>query len=168
MTTAPAKRLPPIGRLCLLFHYNPLTGMITHLYQRGSRRAGQPAGSNDKRGIPRLYVDGHYCRADSAAFALYNHRDPYPKHVIPIDGDPHNLRILNLGLSDEPFVQPRVKRRRAKRPWYEGKKHIRLKDGLWYAHLNRRKQGPFESRAEAIAAMRDGSWTPRQDDAEDH
>jgi hypothetical protein len=155
MTTfPPAKRLPSIARLCVLFHYNPLTGAITHLYQRGSQRAGQPAGTADKSGILRLYVDGSYYRADSIAFALYNYSDPWPKHVIPIDGDTDNLRIANLALSDERFVQPRAKRRRARRPWYEGKKHIRRKDGLWYAHLNRHKKGPFESRAEAIAAMK--------------
>jgi hypothetical protein len=152
--TPPAKRLPPLKQLRLLFHYNPLTGAITYAQQRGNRKLGQPAGSSWPSGAIRLCIDGKYYRADAVAFALYHERDPYPKYVVPLDGDVRNLRIFNLALSDAPFIPPRIIRRRARRPWYESKKYIRQKDGLWFAHLNRRKEGPFESRAEAIAAIK--------------
>jgi hypothetical protein len=35
--------LPPIHELRSLFHYNPLTGAITYLQQRGPRKPGDPA-----------------------------------------------------------------------------------------------------------------------------
>ena len=152
--TPPAKRLPPLKRLRLLFNYNPLTGAITYAQQRGNRKLGQPAGSSWPSGTRRLHIEGEYYRADAVAYALHHERDPCPMHVAPIDGDVCNLRISNLKLSDAPFMPARITRRRARRPWYESKKHIRQKDGLWYAHLSRQKEGPFDSRAEAIAIIR--------------
>lgn len=146
--------LPSLDHLRSLFHYNPLTGGFVYLQQRGPRRAGGPAGTTI-RGIPHLYVNGAQHRAAAVAWALSYGADPSPQHVIPLDGDPLNLRLSNLALSDQPFTRSKASgRRRATRPKWEKSVHYRHDDGL-HRVLHRGKiVGKFISRAEALAFKR--------------
>jgi hypothetical protein len=147
-----AKSLPPLDQLHSLFHYNPLTGAITYLQQRGPRTAGKPAGATI-RGIPSLYVAGAYHSAAAVAWALHHGADPSPQHVTPADSDPLNLKINNLRLADEKFIRQRVRRKPARR-FIGHKKHIRYSSslGMWQAWHNYKLLGLFYSKTEASIA----------------
>ena len=73
--------LPPIHELRSLFHYNPLTGAITYLQQRGPRKPGDPAGSTQS-GIPHVYINGRQHRA--AAIAWVRQVAPPAPVVVPV------------------------------------------------------------------------------------
>lgn len=148
--------LPALDLLRETFHYDPTAGRFTYLQQRGPRAPGAPAGTN-VRGIPSLYLAGSYWRAAAVAWALFYGADPAPLHPVPIDGDPCNLRIANLALSEEPYRRPNhiPGRRPAGRPaWYRSQIRYSAIEGVWMAWHNRRLLGHFCSRPEAMAAKR--------------
>lgn len=151
-----ADPVPALDLLRGLFHYNPLTGIITYAQQRGPKSPGDHAGTT-VRGVLHVYIAGAYHRAPAVAWTLFHGSDPAPMHVIPVDGNPDNMEVSNLALSEHPFRRPNYVpgRRRARRPAWE-KNHIRYSaaEGLWKAFHNRKLLGPFLSRAEAVAAKR--------------
>lgn len=152
MTDTPP--LPPLPELQALFHYNPITGIITYLQQRGPRQPGEPAGAT-YRGRLRLYLNGYHC-AMAVAWALYHGSDPSPRYVIPCDGNPLNLALVNLKLSDQKFAHTR-KRGRSARRFIGHEKHIRYSAdlGLWKAWHKRQLLGLFATRADAGMAKLD-------------
>ena len=146
--------LPPIHELQALFHYNQLTGVFTYLQQRGPRKIGDPAGSTQGN-IPYLFFGGRQPAA-SVAWAMAHGTDPSPQHVICIDGNPLNLAIANLALSDSPpcYLSPR--RKRGRRPGWE-RTDIRRskKTGFWVAkYKGETIGGEYYTRQEAISARR--------------
>lgn len=146
-------KLPPLELLHSLFHYNPVTGQISYLQQRGPRRPGDPAGCT-QGGYPCLFIQGRHWRAARVAWALYHGADPAPHHPIPVDGDPLNLQLANLSLSTEPFVRPRLYRKSKRRQSLQ--KHIKYfpAEGVWKAWHRRRIIGSYSSKREAIDAKR--------------
>jgi hypothetical protein len=158
MDSAPP--LPPLPELRALFHYNPVTGTISYLQQRGPKLAGRPAGTT-QQGIPLIRYAGQYHPAAAVAWALYHRRDPSPQHVIPCDGNPLNLALVNLKLSDTKFTRIAKRGRSAKRPARNKReKHLRFSTtlGMWQAWHNHKLLGLFYSKTEAsmakLAAMK--------------
>lgn len=153
----PAPSLPPLTILRALFHYNPLTGVISYLQQRGPRSPGEPAGAT-VRGVPRLYVNGAYCRAAAVAWALSHGADPAPQHVTPADGDPMNIKLSNLRLSDAPYARSNLsagKGKRKRRPvWVRRSIRYMQGEGVWRVWHKWRVLGEYGSLAEAMAAKR--------------
>lgn len=151
--TAPP--LPPLPVLRDMFSYNPLTGVISYLQQRGPRGIGEPAGASIK-GTPRLYVNNRYCRAAAVAWALAHGADPAPQHVVPADGDPFNLRLINLQLSPEPFrrsnLSPGQRKRRPR--WIRQHCRYSRARGVWIVWHNRRNIGEYSTLMEAALAKR--------------
>lgn len=151
-------KLPPITELRLLFHYNPLTGAITYLQQRGRKAPGQPAGSVVD-GRLWLSIDGQLYAAPVVAWALFHGRDPAAdgSHITPIDNNPLNLQLSNLQLSPEPHRRtpgPRVGRRARRASWQS---HVRFsrRNGCWKAYHKRRLLGEYETKALALNAKRE-------------
>lgn len=146
--------LPPLDLVRSLIHYNPITGQLTYLQQRGPRRPGDPAGSTQS-GIPYLFLAGRQHKAAAVAWMLYHGADPSPQHVVCRDGNPLNLAISNLALSDDPPAYPRHKGRRRREPaWI--KRDIRYDYGFqrWIAKIGQKRLGEFLTRKEAIAARK--------------
>jgi hypothetical protein len=154
--------LPPISELQALLHYNQLTGQFTYLKQRGPRKIGDPAGSTQGN-IPYLFLNGRQPAA-LVAWIMANGTDPSPQHVICIDGNPLNLALCNLALSDKPPCYDSPHRKRGRRPGWE-RTDIRRhrKTGFWVAKYKGTVIGEFLSRPEAIAARR----LAAKEDAED-
>lgn len=151
-------KLPPITELRLLFHYNPLTGTISYLQQRGRRAPGQPAGSV-VRGRLWLSIDSELYAAPAVAWALTHGRDPAADglHVAPIDGDPLNLRLANLQLSPEPYRRPcgASRGRRAQRASWQSHVRYSQRAGVWKAYHNRQLIGTYETKEQALDAKRE-------------
>lgn len=146
--------LPPLDLVRSLIHYNPITGQLTYLQQRGPRRPGDPAGSTQS-GIPCVFLAGRQRRAAAVAWMLYHGADPSPQHVVCRDGNPLNLAISNLALSDDPPAYPRHKGRRKKEPaWMKRDIRYIREQNLWIAKYGRRVLGEFMTRQEAIAARK--------------
>lgn len=152
----PAPSLPPLSLLRDLFSYNPVTGAISYLQQRGPRSPGEPAGAT-VRGVPRLYVNGAYCRAAAVAWALSHGRDPAPQHVVPADGDPMNLKSYNLQLSDAPYKRCNIStgKRKDLPVWLKRCVRYSKTQGVWLAFHKRQLLGEFSSRQEAVTAKFD-------------
>ena len=145
--------LPPISELQALFHYNQLTGVFTYLQQRGPRKIGDPAGSTQGN-IPYLHVNSRQPAA-SVAWAMAHGVDPSPQHVICIDGNPLNLALLNLALSDSPPAYRSPHRKRGRRPGWQRTDIRRRKDtGLWTAKYKGAIVDECYTRQEAISARR--------------
>jgi len=149
----PAPPLPPLDLLRGLFAYNPLTGDIRYLQQRGPRSPGEPAGAT-VRGVPRLYVNGAYHRAAAVAWALHHGVDPAPQHVIPANGSPMNLQLSNLRLSPTPYTRSNRSTGRPKRRPAWVRRHIRYSQerGAWLAWHKKRLLGEYDSLHEAMDA----------------
>lgn len=143
----------PLPELRQLFHYNPISGAITYICDRGPRKTGDPAGSTQS-GLPCVYFAGRQWKAARVAWALAHGADPWPQHVCCIDGNPHNLALSNLALSDTAPRYNSPRRRPGRRPgWY--KRDIRkLKTGLFRAVYDGVILGEFYTRREAMAARR--------------
>lgn len=143
----------PIDDLRLLFHYNPLSGAITYLCDRGPRKAGDVAGSTQS-GTPHVYACGRQYKAAAVAWALAHGADPSPQHVVCRDGNPHNLALANLALSETPPRYQSPRRRPGRRPgWY--RRDVKLKKtGLFEATFNGISLGEFWTREEALSARR--------------
>jgi hypothetical protein len=148
------KKLPPLDIVRSLLHYNPVTGQLSYLQQRGPRRPGDPAGGT-QRGFPCVFLAGQQHQAAAVAWMLYHGADPSPQHVVCCDGNQFNLAISNLALSPDPPVYPRHKGRRRKEPaWMKRDiRYIRERD-VWIAKCGRRVLGEFMTRQEAIAARK--------------
>ena len=146
------KNLPPLERVRSLLHYNPITGELTYLQQRGPRRPGDPAGST-QGGIPHVYIDGAQRKAAAVAWLLASGADPSPQHVHCADGNPLNLALANLKLSPDPPVY-RSPRARTKKPPAVERREIRFDriQQAWKARYGRIKLGYFGTRKEAGAA----------------
>jgi hypothetical protein len=146
--------LPPIGDLQALLHYNQLTGQFTYLKQRGPRKIGDPAGSTQGN-IPYLYLNGRQPAA-LVAWIMANGTDPSPQHVICIDGNPLNLALDNLALSDGPPCYRSPHRKRGRRPgWQRTDIRRRPHTGLWIARYKGAAiGGEYYTRQEAISARR--------------
>lgn len=150
--TAPP--LPPLDLLQSLFHYNPITGSITHLQQRGPRRPGDPAGSTQS-GFPCIWAAGRQHKAAPIAWALFHGSDPSPQHVIPLDGDPLNLRLSNLKLSDTPFTRaPHAASKRPRKPSWQRHVKYSFDQAKWIVWHNRRIIQRCESKGEALMYKR--------------
>lgn len=165
MTDAPP--LPPLPELRALFHYNPLTGTISYLQQRGPRCPGEPAGATIG-GQLYLYFHGRYHSAAAVAWALHCGRDPSPQHVIPCDGNPLNLALVNLKLSDHKFIRTRKPGRAGRRPAKaKREKHLRYSAaaGMWQAWHNGKLLGLFYSKTEANMAKLAAMQKDEGDDA---
>jgi hypothetical protein len=81
--------------------------------------------------------------------------DPSPQHVICIDGNPQNLALANLALSDKPPCYRSPRRQRGRRPGWE-RTDIRKykKTGFWVAKYKGKFIGEFYTKQEAISARR--------------
>lgn len=162
--------LPPLDLVQSLIHYNAITGQLTYLQRRGPRRPGDPAGSTQS-GIPYVYLAGRQRRAAAVAWMLYHGADPSPQHVHCRDGNPLNLAISNLALSDDPPSYLRHRGVRKREPAWM-RKDVRYDRGLerWVAKYRRQSLGEFLTRKEAIAARKlaaeqDHSPVQEDDDA---
>lgn len=144
----------PLPELQQLFHYNPISGAITYLCDRGPRKAGDLAGSTQS-GLPCIYAAGRQWKAARVAWALAHGADPSPQHVCCRDGNPHNLALANLALSESAPRYSSPRRRPGRRPGWH-KRDIRLikKTGLFLATYNGVALGEFYTRKEALAARR--------------
>lgn len=146
--------LPPLELVQSLLHYNQLTGAFTYLQHRGPRKPGDPAGCTQS-GIPHVYIDGRQRKAAAVAWLLAYGADPSPQHVRCIDGNPLNLALANLALSDTP---PSYRRPRGKPPrlpaWYRRDIKFNRIKGMWIATCDGYILGEYWTRKEAIAARR--------------
>ena len=151
--TTPAPPRPPLDLHRSHFSYNPLTGDIRYLQQRGPRSPGEPAGAT-VRGVPRLYVNGAYHRAAAVAWALHHGVDPAPQHVVPANNSPLNLQLSNLRLSPAPYARSNRSTGKPKRRPAWVRKHIRYSQerGAWLAWHNKRLLGEYDSLHEAMDA----------------
>jgi len=146
--------LPPLSVLQSLFHYNRVTGAITYIVQRGPHKFGDPAGGN-RDGIPHVFVDGRQRKAAAVAWALAYRVDPAPQHVACRDGDPFNLRLDNLYLSDSRPDYKRFSGRPGKRPgWHRRDLSRDRVTGDWNAKYDGVELGVFGTKAEAVSARR--------------
>ena len=153
--------LPPLETIRSLLHYNPLTGAITYLQQRGPRKPGDPAGSTQS-GIPHVFINGRQHKAAAIAWLLFYGVDPSPQHVCCLDLDPTNLASDNLALSDDPPSYRKPRGKLPRRPaWQRRDIKFVQPTGMWSARFDKKSLGQFCSRKEAIAArlaaMRDKS-----------
>jgi len=155
-------QLPPIAELRGLFHYNPISGSITYLQQRGPRKAGDPAGCT-QTGIPHVYVSGRHHKAAAVAWALAHGADPSPQHVCCLDGNPLNLALPNLALSESPPRYRSPWRKPGRRPaWHRRDIQKNKATGLWEATYKGSIIGEFWTRQEALSARR---LAAKEDDA---
>ena len=148
--------IPSVSELRALLHYNQISGVFTYLQQRGPKKPGEVAGTTQGVScVPYLYVGGRLRRAALVAWIMAHGADPSPQHVICKDGNPGNLALCNLALSDQlpHYNSPRM--RRGRRPAWQRHDVKRLgKTGLWRANYNGFFIGDFETRQEALSARR--------------
>lgn len=150
---SPAAALPPLATFQSLLHYNPISGQITYLQQRGRKRSGEPAGCTQGN-HPHLFIQGRQRRAAAVCWALFHGADPAPLHVHPLDSNPHNLALDNLFLAPYPFIKPKAHRKHARRPsWHRQIKRDQDK-GIWRVWHNRKIIAKCSSKAEALAVKR--------------
>lgn len=94
------KPLPPIEVLNALYIYDPTTGEVRNRYTRGGARAGDLAGTLDKRGYRACEIrhNGvtYRCYIHRIAYALHHGADPYPMEVDHINRDKIDNRAINL------------------------------------------------------------------------
>lgn len=148
-----------------LFHYNPITGTITYLQPRGPRSAGDPAGGTNQR-MPMIYVHGKHYPSAFIAWVVHYGAIPSPQHVIPIDGNPFNLSLINLALSNEPFILPaKPQGRRAGRPKWHDCVRYSGRAQCWKAYHYGKLLGTYETKQLAIQAKREAMKVRRKVDA---
>lgn len=146
--------LPPLDVVRSLLHYNPLTGAITYLQQRGPRKPGDPAGCTQS-GIPQVYINGRHHKAAAVAWLLFHGVDPSPQHVCCLDRNPTNLELTNLALSKAPPSYRKPRGKMPRRPaWYRRDIQFNRITRVWAATYNKELVGEFWTRQEAIAARR--------------
>lgn len=129
--------------------YNPETGLFHWLVSnRGHRRAGDLAGSANKRGYWFVKIDQVKYPAHRLAWALFYDVEPNGE-IDHIDGDPSNNRILNLR---EATRQQNCQNLAASGVRYEADR------GKWLARASRDGKavnlGRFDTEAEALAARK--------------
>ncbi len=90
------------GRMCELLSYNPVTGHWTRLVDRGPAKAGDRAGSVNKRGYEYIMVDGVSYKSSRLAFLYMLGRWPIgtADHCNRVRGYDawNNLRDANYNL----------------------------------------------------------------------
>lgn len=148
--------LPSIELLRSLFHYNPLAGTISYLHDRGPRRAGEPAGGRHQ-GKPTIHVAGRRYGAAAVAWALQHGADPSPQHVICLDGNPQNLVLSNLALSDIPPSYKHLRSRgKTMRRMGDYARHIKWNRtlGAFTAKYDGEVIGEFTTKRRALEALR--------------
>lgn len=151
------KRLPEYCLQPLLeqYHYNPLTGEITYKIFAGSKAPGQPAGTTI-RGQLHLRVQGSYWPALALVWPLHQGSLLDRGFMVPLDGDPLNLRWSNLAIAEAPFCRERHQGRRKSGPaWQRKCVKYRATTGMWEAFHKRQSLGEFHSKGEAAQAKLD-------------
>ena len=155
-----------------IYHYDPLTGAITHLTHRGPKKPGDSAITSYRR-RPVVWIDNQRWPAARLAWLLHTGEDPVlerehewfrkwcadmdPDHAITIwckDGDLFNLAFGNLAPREK--LQPLPKKSPSRVAKRRAELGICKVDGGWRVAIQRDRKrhyvGTFDSRHEAIAA----------------
>lgn len=95
------RRIPTQDELKALYHYDPETGVFTHLQSRGKGKAGQPAGNINGYGYREMRVCNSLFQAHRLAFLYMTGTFPEkPLTVDHINGVRDDNRWCNLRLAD--------------------------------------------------------------------
>lgn len=97
LTSEIVRRIPTQDELKALYHYDPETGLFTHLQNRGKGRAGQIAGNINSNGYREMRVCNTLCQAHRLAFLYMTGTFPEkPLTVDHINGVRDDNRWCNL------------------------------------------------------------------------
>ncbi len=95
------RRLPDIDHLRSLLNYDPKTGEMTWIVDRGTNKtAGRKTGLSTHNGYLRLRFNGQNLRVSRVAWALHYGEDPYPFTIDHINRQKDDNRIENLRKAD--------------------------------------------------------------------
>lgn len=155
------KATPSFHRVSSLLRYEPDTGNIIWLVQKGKARCGSVAGVNWTTGNKRyrvVTIDGRQCFAHRLAWLMYYGN--WPNHNIDhIDGDGLNNKIENLR------DVPQGENNKNKRPSVKINKQwgVRWNQGKWQAQIKVagvvKYLGGFHQKDDAIAARKQAEVT---------
>jgi hypothetical protein len=92
-----AKELPPLDVLRVRLNYDPSTGEVTYRVSVSRRKAGEPAGTKNKRGYSSIVINGNHFLLHRIVYSLYHQEVLQPDDIIDhIDRNPENNKIDNL------------------------------------------------------------------------
>jgi hypothetical protein len=154
------RKLPALATLQGLFNYNPLTGSIALLCDKGAKKAGDSAIAV-VRGRPEVFVDRKYVRAADIAYMLAGGEEGRQQlqgglYACCQNADLFDFRLSNLVLEDKPMTvwdTPTKARKRAitgrRRKEMAG---IKLQNGRHVLRVAGVYLGSFDTKEQALAA----------------
>jgi hypothetical protein len=152
------RHFPALARLQGLFSYNPLTGEITNLQDRGPKKAGSSAISRPD-GRAKVFVDGKLYRAADIAYILAGGQEAWDEitsglYACCANRDLDDFTIENLYLDNKQQTAREIKAKpkrltSAKRAINAG---IKRRQGKWEVTVQKAYLGRFATKEEALAA----------------
>lgn len=151
--------LPSVGELASVFEYDPDTGDLIWLEDRGpNAKAGEPAGTTVQKphGYCVVMLDGKMYKVHRICWKLGHGIDPGDKEVVHVNENPRDNRLCNLKAVSRSVRALRGKATRASSSGVSGVSRD-SKSGKWRARLRVKGRsvslGLFNMREEAAAAV---------------